>query len=231
MNGGTGLATVLPGNVLLQNNAVPCRQASASESSLSGWGTDHHTPTKWSSVCQSDWLAGAAWVCLQERSGGGARSAGGLRFLMSDAGIIVFADVDLSPDEVAEDFAHQGLLAVMSWHVSQAPHGEVNVAGMHHLNVSLILRPFVRVAAGVPAMKPFTISYSAKAVSTGQMLIRYGLNISCNRADQQSTGRAVSQKRSGRFASRNSAERRRIQRLNQSNQRNHSTRTPSSSWF
>jgi hypothetical protein len=79
-----------------------------------------------------------------------------------ELGICVFADVDLSPDEVAGDFAHAGLAArgslgtVGLW---CELHGEAFLAaGMHHLECQLAFEQ-ARSAlerGGVPVMAPFT---------------------------------------------------------------------------
>ena len=78
------------------------------------------------------------------------------------AGVVIFADVDLTPEEVAGDFAHQPLPpqtklgTVGLW---CKLHGEAFLeAGMHHLECQFdfdAVRPQLR-AAGVETMTPFT---------------------------------------------------------------------------
>lgn len=77
-------------------------------------------------------------------------------------GICVFADVDLSPEEVAGDFAHQGLPAregagtVGLW---CELHGEAFLAaGMHHLECQFDIAAITRQLEerGVPVMHRFT---------------------------------------------------------------------------
>ncbi len=78
-------------------------------------------------------------------------------------GIITFNDVDLSPDELAGDFSHQGLSdgqelkTIGLW---CGLHGEaVHLAGMHHLEGTFdfhALREQIEDEAGIRTMKPFT---------------------------------------------------------------------------
>jgi len=80
----------------------------------------------------------------------------------TETGICVFADVDLSPEEVAGDFAHQGLAprdklgTVGLW---CELHGEAFLAaGMHHLECQFefdAVAPKL-VAQGIPVMPRFT---------------------------------------------------------------------------
>ena len=91
-------------------------------------------------------------------------------------GVIIFADVDLSPDEVTGDFAHdplplrQELGTVGLW---CALHGEAFLqAGMHHLECQFDfdaardqLKPH-----GVDSMKPFTdFTYLRQAFTKGEV--------------------------------------------------------------
>jgi hypothetical protein len=78
-------------------------------------------------------------------------------------GIITFNDVDLSPDELAGDFSHNGLhestelKTVGLW---CGLHGEsIHLAGMHHLEGTFdfnALRHQMEEQAGIRTMKPFT---------------------------------------------------------------------------
>ena len=79
------------------------------------------------------------------------------------AGVVIFADVDMSPQELVEDFSHKGLPArqalgtVGLW---CALHGEAFLeAGMHHLECQFdfeALKAQLEGQAGVKVMKPFT---------------------------------------------------------------------------
>jgi hypothetical protein len=93
------------------------------------------------------------------------------------AGIIVFADVDLSPDELRADFAHDGLPArkelgtVGLW---CALHGEAILqAGMHHLECQFdfaALKKQLESEEGVKVMKPFTdFPYLRQAFTEGEI--------------------------------------------------------------
>jgi hypothetical protein len=79
------------------------------------------------------------------------------------AGVVIFADVDMSPDEVLGDFSHAGLPprkdlgTVGLW---CALHGEAFLeAGMHHLECQFdfdALKRQMEAEHGVRVMKPFT---------------------------------------------------------------------------
>jgi hypothetical protein len=79
------------------------------------------------------------------------------------AGVVIFADVDMSPDEVLGDFSHAGLPVrkelgtVGLW---CALHGEAFLgAGMHHLECQFdfeALKRQLESEEGVKVMKPFT---------------------------------------------------------------------------
>lgn len=80
-----------------------------------------------------------------------------------NAGVVIFADVDMSPDEVLGDFSHVGLPprdslgTVGLW---CALHGEAFLeAGMHHLECQFdfdALKRQLETEEGVKVMKPFT---------------------------------------------------------------------------
>jgi hypothetical protein len=91
-------------------------------------------------------------------------------------GLCVFADVDLSPDEVAQDFAHHSLPAreelgtVGLW---CALHGEAFLeAGMHHLEAQFhfdAAREQLQ-QSGINSMKPFTdLPFLRQAFTAGEM--------------------------------------------------------------
>lgn len=100
----------------------------------------------------------------RERFYAGAQAGWGAQVLEQPvAGIIIFADVDLSPDELYEDFAHDGLAprdqlgTVGLW---CALHGEAFLdAGMHHLECQFAFDPLkeqLESRESVKVMKPFT---------------------------------------------------------------------------
>ena len=93
------------------------------------------------------------------------------------AGIIIFADVDLSPDELFEDFAHEGLApreqlgTVGLW---CALHGEAFLeAGMHHLECQFDFDPLkeqLEAKEAIKVMKPFTnFPYLRQAFTEGEI--------------------------------------------------------------
>ena len=113
----------------------------------------------------------------RERFYAGAESGWGAQVLeQPTAGIIIFADVDLSPDELFEDFAHAGLApreklgTVGLW---CALHGEAFLeAGMHHLECQFdfdALKTQLESGEGVKVMKPFTdFAYLRQAFTEGE---------------------------------------------------------------
>jgi len=143
-----------------------------------GWGNhDHHTYRS-SREC-FHLLVGVleqmGFEC-RERFYAGREAGWGAQVLEHSAcGIIVFADVDLSPEEIADDFAHQPLApskelgTVGLW---CALHGESFLeAGMHHLECQFDFDA-ARVqlaAAGVETMAPFTdFSHLKQAFTQGK---------------------------------------------------------------
>jgi hypothetical protein len=114
----------------------------------------------------------------RERFYAGAQAGWGAQVLeQPQARIVIFADVDLSPDELMGDFAHAGLEprddlgTVGLW---CALHGEAFLeAGMHHLectfDFSALKRQFER-DENVKVMKPFTnFSYLRQAFTEGEI--------------------------------------------------------------
>jgi len=130
-----------------------------------GWGNhDHHTyrsSRAWFAPLIAV-LERLGFVC-RERFYAGAEAGWGAQVLEQSAtGIVIFADVDLSPDELREDFAHAPLPSrdhlgtVGLW---CALHGEAFLeAGMHHLEATFAFDDArAQLAAlGVATMKPFT---------------------------------------------------------------------------
>ncbi len=130
-----------------------------------GWGNDDHHTYRSSRT----WFARMitlferlGFVC-RERFYAGREAGWGAQVLEhAVTGIVIFADVDLSPEELVDDFAHAPLASrdhlgtVGLW---CALHGEaVLQAGMHHLEATFAFDAARAqlAAAGVPSMKPFT---------------------------------------------------------------------------
>jgi hypothetical protein len=130
-----------------------------------GWANhDHHTYRS-SRRCFHELIAvfeQMGFVC-RERFYAGSEAGWGAQVLeQPQAGIVIFADVDLSDDEVTEDFAHEPLAprdefgTVGMW---CALHGESFLAaGMHHLECQFDFDAARRQLAGVGvrSMMPFT---------------------------------------------------------------------------
>ena len=144
-----------------------------------GWANhDHHTYRS-SRECFSQ-LIGLLEVLgftCRERFYGGAEAGWGAQVLeQGHAGIVVFADVDLSHDEVTGDFAHEGLLprdelgTVGLW---CKLHGEaIMAAGMHHLECQFDFNAACAqlADAGIGTMKPFTdFDYLKQAFTIGEV--------------------------------------------------------------
>ena len=113
----------------------------------------------------------------------------------------MFADVDLSTEEIAGDFAHQGLAArhdlgtVGLW---CALHGESFLqAGMHHLECTfdfVAARNQLR-ALGVESMAPFTdFDYLRQAFTVGEIW-----PVEPNRLSDLLNSGAISQEQADRF--------------------------------
>jgi hypothetical protein len=114
---------------------------------------------------------------LRERFHAGEHSGWGAQILEHPiTGIVIFADLDLAPEEVSEDFAHVALpeLArpntVGLW---VGLHGESLLeAGMHHLEAQFDfdqLRDDLRSEAGIETMAPFSdFPFLRQAFTTGE---------------------------------------------------------------
>jgi hypothetical protein len=100
----------------------------------------------------------------RERFHAGAHAGWGAQILEHPTtGIVIFADLDLAPDESTHDFAHHALSelprpgTVGLW---VALHGEsILEAGMHHLEAQFdfdALRVGLKVEAGIDVMAPFS---------------------------------------------------------------------------
>ncbi|MGO9601604.1 MAG: hypothetical protein ACLP7Q_26820 [Isosphaeraceae bacterium] len=101
---------------------------------------------------------------LRERFHAGEQAGWGAQVLEHPtAGIVIFADLDLAPEEAETDFAHKALPdlprpgTVGLW---VALHGEsILEAGMHHLEAQFdfdTLREGLKVEAGIDTMAPFS---------------------------------------------------------------------------
>jgi hypothetical protein len=101
---------------------------------------------------------------LRERFHAGAHAGWGAQIVEHPVtGIVIFADLDLAPEEATEDFAHQVLPelprpgTVGLW---VALHGEsILEAGMHHLEAQFdfeYLRDGLKAEAGIETMPPFS---------------------------------------------------------------------------
>lgn len=130
-----------------------------------GWANhDHHTYR-----CSREHFARLVsvletmgFVCREQFYAGEQAGWGAQVLEHPVCGIVIFADVDMTPDEVTGDFAHQGLAArrdlgtVGLW---CKLHGEAFLsAGMHHLECQFDFDACrAQLAqAGVETMKPFT---------------------------------------------------------------------------
>lgn len=162
-----------------------------------GWGNhDHHT-------YRSSREHFANLVAVLEKLGlecresfyAGREAGWGAQILeQPQASIVVFADVDMTADEVVGDFAHQGLApsatlgTVGLW---CKLHGEAFLAaGMHHLECRFdfdVVRQQLQ-ASGIPVMKPFTdLPYLKQAFTEGVIWTVFGERIDATLAAGQIT--------------------------------------------
>ncbi|WP_165219083.1 hypothetical protein [Aquisphaera insulae] len=131
-----------------------------------GWANhDHHT-FRCSRRFFPDIMAMFARLgfSLRERFHAGQHAGWGAQVLEhSTTGIVIFADLDLAPEEATQDFAHQALpdlprpSTVGLW---VALHGEsILDAGMHHLEAQFefdALKAGLEAEAGIQTMAPFS---------------------------------------------------------------------------
>ena len=160
-----------------RNHAAQVQKARQDRVGL-GWGNqDHHTFR--SSRAHFTMLVAIletfGFLC-RERFYAGREAGWGAQILeQPTAGLVVFADVDLSADEVLIDFSHQQLLecdtlgTIGLW---TGLHGESMLdAGMHHLEAQFnfdSLRDDLA-AEGVNMMKPFSdLDHLRQAFTAGQ---------------------------------------------------------------
>ncbi len=143
-----------------------------------GWGNhDHHTYRN-SRETFAD-LIGCLEIlgfqCRERFYAGGQAGWGAQVLEQSKTGIVIFADVDLSPEELSGDFSHEGLSAneqlgtVGLW---CQLHGEAFLqAGMHHLECQFDFDAARSqlAEAGVDTMQPFTdFDYLRQAFTQGE---------------------------------------------------------------
>ena len=143
-----------------------------------GWANhDHHTyrSSRASFVRLIAVLEQLGFAC-RERFYAGREAGWGAQVLEhAGTGVVIFADVDLSPEEVAADFAHEplpqrdSLGTVGLW---CRLHGEAFLqAGMHHLECQFDFDAAREQLAelGVASMKPFTdLPYLKQAFTKGE---------------------------------------------------------------
>jgi hypothetical protein len=144
-----------------------------------GWANhDHHTYRSSRAAFRRliDTLEQMGFVC-RERFYAGREAGWGAQVLeQPDCRVVIFADVDLSPDEVAGDFAHEPLEerselgTVGLW---CELHGEAFLeAGMHHLECQFDFDAARAQLAGlgVESMAPFTdFPFLKQAFTKGEM--------------------------------------------------------------
>jgi hypothetical protein len=161
-----------------RNHAAQVQKARQDKLGL-GWANhDHHTYRS-SRKYFVDLIAlceKLGFAC-RERFYAGAQAGWGAQVLeQTTAGIVVFADVDLSPDELVADFSHEPLPvreALGTVGLWCALHGEALLqAGMHHLECQFdfdSLQAQLEREDGIRTMKPFTdLPYLKQAFTEGE---------------------------------------------------------------
>jgi len=130
-----------------------------------GWANhDHHTyrSSREHFTALVSVLEQLGFVCRERFYAGQSAGWGAQVLEQSTCGVVIFADVDLAPNDVLEDFAHQALPpldrlgTVGLW---CQLHGEAFLeAGMHHLECQFDFDEARRqlTAVGFPSMAPFT---------------------------------------------------------------------------
>jgi hypothetical protein len=147
-----------------RNHAARLQKARQDALGVGFHNRDHHTYRSSRGAFRSlVAVLEALGLHCRERFYAGAEAGWGAQVLEHAAlGICVFADVDLSPEEVTGDFAHRGLDArseVGTVGLWCELHGEAFLAaGMHHLECQFDFDVICRQleAEGVPVMTPFT---------------------------------------------------------------------------
>jgi hypothetical protein len=114
---------------------------------------------------------------LRERYHAGEHAGWGAQILEHPTtGVVIFADLDLAPDEASADFAHDALPDLPSPNTVGlwvALHGEsILEAGMHHLEAQFdfdALRDDLKAEAGIEVMKPFSdFTFLRQAFTAGE---------------------------------------------------------------
>jgi hypothetical protein len=169
-----------------------------------GWANhDHHTyrSSRENFARLIALLEQLGFVC-RERFYGGAQAGWGAQVLeQPSAGIVIFADVDLSPTEVTGDFAHSGLPTsgdlgtVGLW---CKLHGEAMLqAGMHHLECQFdfaAARDQLAVDS-IKTMQPFTdFDHLKQAFTEGEVW-----SIGANRIDLALTEGSITETQAEAF--------------------------------
>jgi hypothetical protein len=162
-----------------RNRAARAQKARQDRLGL-GWANhDHHTyrSSRQHFATMIALFEKLGMIC-RERFYAGADSGWGAQVMEHpEGGYVVFADVDLSPEELGGDFAHHGLAprgepgTVGLW---CALHGEAILqAGMHHLECQFdfaALKDQLEKQENVSVMKPFTdFSYLRQAFTEGEI--------------------------------------------------------------
>ncbi len=160
-----------------RNRAARVQKARQDQLGL-GWANhDHHTyrSSRENFVRLVGLLEQMGFRC-RERFYAGREAGWGAQVLFQPATeLVVFADVDLSPDEASGDFAHQGLMphdtlgTIGLW---CKLHGDAMLqAGLHHLECQFDFTAAGHqlAAAGVDTMEPFTwLEHLKQAFTTGE---------------------------------------------------------------
>ncbi|MGB7345487.1 MAG: hypothetical protein WBD20_14835 [Pirellulaceae bacterium] len=144
-----------------------------------GWGNhDHHTyrSSRASFANLIDCLETLGFQCRERFYAGGQAGWGAQVLEQSNTGIVIFADVDLSPEELSGDFAHDGLRpseqlgTVGLW---CQLHGEAFLqAGMHHLECQFDFEAARQQLSevGIETMQPFTdFTHLRQAFTRGEV--------------------------------------------------------------
>jgi len=161
-----------------RNHAARVQRARQDRLGL-GWANhDHHTyrSSREHFAALITTLELMGFEC-RERFYAGAQAGWGAQVLEQPVcGLVVFADVDMSPDEVTGDFPHQGLPPRDSFGTVGLwcqLHGEAFLsAGMHHLECQFDFEAARAqlASAGVPSMAPFTdFPFLRQAFTEGEM--------------------------------------------------------------
>ncbi|WP_417388753.1 hypothetical protein [Gimesia sp.] len=163
-----------------QRNAVARIQKARQDSMGMGWANhDHHTfrssrPHFWRLISVLELLG----FELRERFYAGREAGWGAQVLEQPAArVVIFADVDLSPEEVSQDFAHEPLPELKQLGTVGLwcrLHGEAFLqAGMHHLECQFdfdAARQQLSEENSVKTMKPFTdLPHLKQAFTAGEI--------------------------------------------------------------